>query len=230
MVPTGPALRYWFSDFSGILDGLRNSCCPTQDAIATVEENEAIRMGLLRNDWLEEASVNNTTSDQFIPVLVGSERQSDRIGQIDQWDKLHASTIDVVRQVAVARTKPALELFALLKDGVLNQQAMNIALARLSGRPETDIRNLLEWSEDFSSPARVKQIAESAETIAKAIKGTADAASVKAETADLNAQAAKTKAEGAETTARKAESDAAAATTAAGEAKTGSCCSDDCGE
>jgi hypothetical protein len=153
MVITGSSLRYWFSDFQAFFDPLRDACCPTRKSIDDAKEQFAQRHSDDIRQWQKDAQ-----PVEFVASL------EERIDNPSAWEQLNAADVDELSRVAAEPPKP--DLFGLTdapKHQVyskLSEQTLNFALSQLAGRPRADIRGLLDWSEQFESPASLKRFAE----------------------------------------------------------------------
>ena len=254
-VMSGPALRYWFSEFDGIFGSLRKSCCPGEDSLAELHRNEEARLFVLKRNWQDSVEAN------VVSPIVDDAAKVDYADNAVSWARLHAAVIPEPERSAVtpnARVVDALSAFREFTDPVTgerrdnHQQEMSQLLAQMAVRPDTDLRNLLAWSVAFTSPAEVIKIAKDAEgnatlagekasdavskiagveVTADNAKKTADDASEVATTVMKEAKAANSKADTAIQTGNDAKTEAATATKAATEAgKTAKAAEDSAGK
>lgn len=141
-VVTGPSLRYWFSDF-GILNKIRASSCPTPADIANARLDELERLKKQETAWKRDISPPENAP--FIPDL------SKRADNPGQWDRFRANEVDALEQTVVEPAGFELLRSEALEDENPDPQVINRALSKLAGRPEAEIRPILERTEDTRS-------------------------------------------------------------------------------
>ena len=163
VVVSGPALRYWFSDFNGIIADLRDSCCPSTKVL-----EDRLREELIRVD-------SSVVSKQFAPGQVASVvktvgTEDDYLDRLKKWNDLLLNDSDFASQIAVQPSQVASDLISLIAGGNVEPSVLNRVLAQLAGRTDTDLRNVLAWSESFSTPFDVAEIARKASKAAEEVK------------------------------------------------------------
>lgn len=175
-VMTGPALRYWFSDFASILGPLRESCCPPSG----VTFNKYLKQELDRQQELEsnwKQAVHESLPNSFIPAWLaelpanpGEKKKPDYLDRRDGWKLLRHDGLELLERLAIAPANPLQELLDDPANGELSQQELNPVISQLSGAPDADLRNLLAWSDEFGSPAEVRKAAMNAESLVQEMR------------------------------------------------------------
>lgn len=137
-VISGPALNYWFSGFTPLLDLLRRACCPTSKDEYKAQAALTHTKKDLRDLWQEKPEEIASLSPATLSVAAWNKLQKAEITE-DQRGEITED--ERGRFTAVPPPPSILDMDETL---VPAEQTLNLVLAGMAGRPAADFRPIID--------------------------------------------------------------------------------------